>query len=498
MEKNAFWEPSSRTADSLSEGAERLGFRCGRQITPENSSIKKNEPFTRAVFTALEQRTGVLCLRTTIEGVGLHLAHYFERAADRIPYWVHEAVFVNGGDGRKNHPTQILLDVVCYTAYRLGMTTYNNAGIKALEVKLAEMSDDAIGEFITATLNGLKIAIVGDGKNSRVTNSWIDLGRLFDIKFLFVAPQPFQVDQWRLEGVKYSVSDKLSDAKGCHIVYTIRTQIERLDRIMSVAEAEEAIASVMITPEFLRGFNGVIMDAQPLDAERPIIHPSLWSDPQVIMDFQAGCGSITRCAVFDECWSHRHDHIELPSIAQVEPSRILAAESIAAHIERVKDKWAGDQRSVNPIYNGTVLDRLKAGSGSLLDLLLERAGVYGREGSDSIIANRKRSTTLTKKDILFLEDRFVPYQMLAALTMLAREMVVVEMRDGQYRKMSFDLPPAIAQIFNCPNTNCITRNDPEAETFFRVNAGEVPSFDCVYCRDRFSASQMRKSLALTH
>jgi len=485
-----FQEPSSRTIGSLHEAAVLAGFRTSIPITEQTSSLKKHEPATRATLTAIQQQNQMLCFRTTIEGFALQAAMYLEREANRFPDWFRQTPIINGGDGKQNHPTQALLDGVAINAYKLGFTTNNTAGLDAFEEKIKGMSDEDLSEFVRNTFNNLTIAFVGDQSNSRVVGSWLDFGRKFSVKYILVAPPAFKIENWRLEGLKVSPSEDLNDALDADVVYVLRGQMERLEKIMSVVEAESLLRSLRIDRSFLSRYKGIIMHAQPLDGVRPMIHPDLWGDPQVIMDFQATVGPPTRVAIFLTCWEGRDEHIPLFEVPEITPE-IIAQETIEKHQLKLAQKLTSGQRSVNPIVFGTVFDRLNAGRGSRMDSRLENAGVYGEGGSTAIIAQRKISREMGTKDIIFLEDTFVPYEILAALTLEASHMRVIELRDGQYTKLAFVLPQAIKGIYSCPNKACITNVDPEAESFLDVwQRGEKVYLYCPFCRHRFSRSQV--------
>ncbi|MFA6215007.1 MAG: aspartate carbamoyltransferase regulatory subunit [Patescibacteria group bacterium] len=486
-----FEEPSSRTIGTLREAAVRAGFRCSNPITPETSSLKKGEPPTRATITAIQQQNRMMCYRTTVEGYATQAALYLERESSRFPEWFRETPIINGGDGRQNHPTQVLLDMVTIVAHALGMTSNNEIGVARLESSLTQLTDDDLAEFITNHFDNLKIALVGDLRNSRVTNSWLDLGRHFKIQYLLVAPDSFQVEAWRCQGLRVAVSDKLDDAVAYNVVYTIRTQIERLGNVMTIADAEAILSAIQVNRRFIDKSEALIMDAQPLDVLRPMIDPAIWNESQVIMDIQAIMGSPTRTAVFQMCWGHRKQHMDLLTIPKSFPYDVLASEEIHSHWQKMQERWQAEQRAINPLDKGMVLDRITAGFGLMVDAVINRAGVHGGLGSSSIIAQRQRSTEMGRKDIVFLPDAFVSEDVLAALTLLVGSLRVIELKESLYRKLMFRPPTAVARIFICPNEACVTRIDPEAESFLHVNSYDgKTSFDCAYCRHRFSTGQI--------
>ncbi|OGY46632.1 MAG: hypothetical protein A2840_01810 [Candidatus Buchananbacteria bacterium RIFCSPHIGHO2_01_FULL_47_11b] len=520
-----FEEPSSRTIGSQREAAEWWLARLGFPMLPDSSSLIKNESHTRSALTALQQRAAILCFRTKFEGVALHVAQFLERYGAQFPDWYRTAPIINCGDGTKNHPTQELLDLLTYLVYILGLldsegTPINHLtapNVDRLEKILNQMDGEKLRTFVEDALNGkyaenpdvgLVIAIVGDLSHSRVCNSKLDLTAKFPrIKFILVSPSKFQVSKLRRDelGASVSVTEDITEALQADIIYYLRTQMERLEEVMSRAEAESALDRLRFTEWHMRQFQGVIQHPQPLDRFRDLIHPSLLNHPQVIIDLQALLGIPMRTAIYDVCWSNRHDHAPLLAVPKLQEGeyRILAEESIDEHRRKhlAHKQELGDQRSVNDIDRGMVLDWLPPGSGRLLDEMILRSGVYPNDVPTGIVVPNRRSPSRSHelgrdifKDIIFLEDVFVPLEILGALKLFAPDMRVIVLRDGAYRKLDIPLAKAIPTILNCPNPACVSRTDPECESFIRVTrdrtSGAEALLQCPFCRDTFTEHQM--------
>src|SRR5918999_354722 len=126
-----FYEDSTRTRLSFETAAKRLSADT-MSFTAGNSAVSKGESLLDTV--------------RTIEAMGVDgmvVRHQSAGAPHRIAAWVDAAV-VNAGDGRHEHPTQALLDVLTLRR-RLG----------------------------TDALAGLRVAIVGDVLHSRVARSGV-------------------------------------------------------------------------------------------------------------------------------------------------------------------------------------------------------------------------------------------------------------------------------------------------------------------------------------
>lgn len=126
-----------------------------------------------------------IVMRHARSGVPLKLAKY-----------VHCPV-LNGGDGKHAHPTQALLDL--FTIYK----------------------------HFKGDIEGKKLIIVGDIKNSRVAASNIELLSRFGLKLILVAPPHFMP---KMDLPKcYKLEDGIKEAD---IIMSLRTQTERHENQM--------------------------------------------------------------------------------------------------------------------------------------------------------------------------------------------------------------------------------------------------------------------------
>jgi aspartate carbamoyltransferase catalytic subunit len=133
----------------------------------------------------------------TIEAMGID-ALVVRHSSAGVPWqaaaWLDCAV-INAGDGWHEHPTQALLD--CYTIRGAGRS-----------------------------LDGLRIAVVGDVKHSRVARSNVLAFTMLGAQVTIVAPPtllPPSLDGWPVE-VSHDLDDVLAKTD---IVYLLRMQAER-------------------------------------------------------------------------------------------------------------------------------------------------------------------------------------------------------------------------------------------------------------------------------
>src|SRR5690349_4012014 len=179
-----FYEDSTRTRLSFETAAKRLSCDV-MTFSVSQSSVKKGESLLDTV--------------QTIEAMGIDaivMRHSASGAPHRVAQWTSASV-VNAGDGRHEHPTQALLDAFTLRRHR------------------------------GPSLDGCRIAIVGDVKNSRVARSDVKLFHALGCELTLVGPptlMPERLDGWPVQ-VSYDLDDVLPDVD---VVYMLRIQRERI------------------------------------------------------------------------------------------------------------------------------------------------------------------------------------------------------------------------------------------------------------------------------
>ncbi len=103
-----FYEPSTRTRTSFNTGMRELGGRYDGFSGTEGTSVMKNETVRDTVTMMCANHNDVIVMRHPLDGS-------LQWAAD-----VANIPVINGGDGRNEHPTQALLDVLTLYALKEG------------------------------------------------------------------------------------------------------------------------------------------------------------------------------------------------------------------------------------------------------------------------------------------------------------------------------------------------------------------------------------------
>jgi len=245
---NAFFENSTRTLLSF----EIAGNRLGAQVVTmqvEQSSIKKGETLQDTARTLNAMRPDALVIRHGESGAPARLAA------------IMDCPVINAGDGIGEHPTQALLDASTIKS-RFGR------------------------------IEGLKVAICGDIKHSRVARSNAALLPRLGAEVRFAGPPSLLPDD--IQG-----SGTIDDAvEGADVVMMLRIQRERLEEQF---DDGEYLARYGLTAERLAKAapNAVVMHPGPINRGVEI-DGALADDPQrSLITLQVEMGVAVRMAVLD-------------------------------------------------------------------------------------------------------------------------------------------------------------------------------------------------------
>jgi aspartate carbamoyltransferase catalytic subunit len=254
---NMFTEPSTRTRVSFELAAKRLGADVVN-LEVQLSSRAKGESMLDTIFTLEACHVDVFVIRDAEAGVlGLVASHVKPHAS-----------VLSAGEAHVAHPTQGLLD--------------------ALTILQAKQKFD-----------GLKVAIVGDVRHSRVARSaWHVLSTLGVAEIRIVAPTALMPDA--------------GEFKGCERASSLDAGIADVDVIMMLRIQKERMETAQI-PDADRYFQQFGLSAARLAKARPgaiVMHPQpmnrgieIASDvadgPQSVIRDQVRNGVAVRMAVLE-------------------------------------------------------------------------------------------------------------------------------------------------------------------------------------------------------
>ena len=139
---------------------------------------------------------------------------------------------------------------------------------------------------------------------------------------------------------------------------------------------------------------------------------------------------------------------------------------------------------IERIHNGLVLDHIKAGMGIEILKLFPTKLLKTKIDYASYI----ESPRLGMKDIIKIENLDVDPNILMKMTLLAPEITISTIREGQVQeKLRPTIPPEIEGVISCVNPKCVTRNEEYLTSQFRVAQSDSGRFrmQCMYCEHIF-------------
>lgn len=249
-----FYENSTRTRLSFELASKYLGATAAN-ITASGSSVAKGETLPDTGKTIDAMGADVIIIRHSSSGAP-HLLSKYTKAA-----------IVNAGDGMNEHPTQALLDFMTMR--------------------------EKFGSF-----EGLKVAIVGDVKHSRVARSDVYGLKKLGAEVTLCAPPTLMPVEMESFGVRVT-EDADEAVKGADVVMGLRIQLERqksglfpsvreYHKMFGINERRMALANP----------NAIIMHPGPVNRGVELA-ASMADGPQSVINEQVTNGVCVRMAVLD-------------------------------------------------------------------------------------------------------------------------------------------------------------------------------------------------------
>ena len=264
---NMFFEPSTRTRISFGASFNLLGGSV-REITEAGSSSLAKGESLADMAQVLSGYSDIIVLRHPDEGSVRKFAE-----SSRVPV-------INGGDGSNEHPSQALLDL--YTIKK-------------------ELSQNG------KTVDGLKIALVGDLKFGRAVHSLCKILSLYDnVKLKLISPEELRLPEkdaklLQSTNVTLEETENLEEGiKDVDIIYVTRVQEERFKnkddakKYKGLLSLNKEIYTANCEP------NTVIMHPLPRDSRKNAneLDSDLYENPNLAIFRQADNGISIRMALF--------------------------------------------------------------------------------------------------------------------------------------------------------------------------------------------------------
>ena len=255
MVVNLFFEASTRTRTSFEIAAKRLG--CDAvSITAQASSVSKGESLVDTLNTLGAMRPDAIIMRHAASGAPHFLARYLPTP------------IINAGDGTHEHPTQALLDARTILDRR-------------------------------KTLEGLRVAIIGDIAHSRVARSNLYLLSKFGAHIVLCGPAsllPVELGQLAPGVVlTHDIREAIQDAD---VIMMLRVQLERQHETMFPASEYFQFYGLRLEHMDHAKPDVIVMHPGPINRGREISSEVADSQRSVILN-QVENGVAVRMAVLE-------------------------------------------------------------------------------------------------------------------------------------------------------------------------------------------------------
>jgi aspartate carbamoyltransferase catalytic subunit len=415
-----FYEASTRTRTSFITAIEELGGLAVGFAGIEGTSIMKKETIRDTVMMYWANHSDIIAMRHPLDGS-------VQWAAD-----VAGIPVINGGDGKNEHPTQSLLDL---------LTMYLNNGENLDRITLGLGGDLAHGR----TIRSLTLAL----------SHFDDITIKWSADDFFGMPKDLE-ELLNQRNVKVIREDKAEDVlKSSDFYYMTRPQTERMKNV-PMEKVMEMIEKARITKEKLAGSKAKLLHPLPVNSEiAEITYDAYFTDNQLFF-FQAECGPFIRKRIVFE-FLNNEEYVLFEG--KLNP----ALEYGNNRLKRASSGKLTQGKFIDDIANGTVLDHLEPCAAQKIcsELKILDKGYF------AFTADCRGKKSFMKTNIMNVTERD-----LKRISFISADPTVNYVKDG-----------IVADKFVyllCKNISCITREIIEdvPPKFYNDNG----TVRCRYCR----------------
>ncbi len=425
-----FYEPSTRTRTSFNTGMRELGGRYDGFSGTEGTSVMKNETVRDTVTMMCANHFDVIVMRHPLDGS-------LQWAAD-----VANIPVVNGGDGKNEHPTQALLDVLTLFVLKNGK------------------------------LDGLRVGFGGDLSHGRTVRSLsLALSHFDHISIRWAAEDflgmPEDLAQLlSARGVKVAREKSVRDVMGnVDFYYMTRPQLERMPGVTQ-KDIMAMMKQYRIDLDKVRGFDVHVLHPLPVNSEVAEIDYRVYFTPAQAFFAQAEFGIFLRKALL-------YEMLRQESYLRYDSRLPAELEKGNNRLPRALHGTKQQAMFIDKINNGTVIDHLAEGTLRAVDAVLDLEN-RGHSCTTAVIAEKKHPFIKTNLPELTERD-------LKQIALISPEPTVNYIQDGRAREKFVYLL--------CRNSNCITRTiNEDVPPKFYADSGAIR---CRYCRRPYTVSSSK-------
>ena len=253
---NLFYEASTRTRTSFEIAAKRLGGDAV-SITAAGSSVSKGESLVDTLNTLAAMRPDAIVMRHSASGAPHFLARHLPTP------------IINAGDGTHEHPTQALLDA---------RTILDRRG----------------------SLEGLRVAIIGDIAHSRVARSNVHLLAKFGVDIVLCGPASLLPPELAELAPGVRLTTDIRDAiRGADVIMMLRVQLERQHEAAFPASEYFRFYGLRLEHMDLARPDAIVMHPGPINRGRELASEVADFQRSVILN-QVENGIAVRMAVLEK------------------------------------------------------------------------------------------------------------------------------------------------------------------------------------------------------
>lgn len=465
-----FLENSTRTKESFRNAG--LFHRVKLiNFDVSTSSFQKSESFidTVKMLFGYSQRS-LFILRTPQEGVGKALDEALGDYAELLGR--EKPAFINGGDGKHEHPTQEFLDEFSF----LEQKNWDNSSIH--------------------------IALTGDLFHGRTVHSKVDGLKIFDkVDVDLIAPDvldlpPHYIERMEENGFTIrrfnSIEEYLNQDSIADIWYFTRLQLERMgDEVLE--KAKYLRNAVTFRKEYINRLPEGTRFYHPLPRhkETPTIPSFLDHTPLNGWDIQSMNGFFTRVVEIGMVSGKLgEDFVGKPHVEDRYDAEYIEEVKVVKK-SKVQDRY---KVGIKPVESGIVIDHIGRGENlesiwAHINRIRKVLGLNYRSSHGVYHSNDPSDFKgiISLPDILNFEQKEI--KMLAALAPGCTLNFIKE--QSVVRKLRLHMPPRIYNFPNisCKNESCITHPLQHQNVLTHFNQkGE--KFVCRYCEKSYSYTEI--------